>query len=287
VQRVLPAAIRRTVGPFVFFDRMGPTEFAAGNGLDVRPHPHIGLATVTYLFEGELLHRDSLGTTQPIRPSEVNWMLAGRGIVHSERTSITQRAAPSRLSGIQAWVGLPQKEEQAPPCFSHHGAEELPQIEAAGVRLRLIAGSYAGLQSPVPTCSPLFYADAQLEAGATLAVSGEYPERGIFISQGSLDVEHQSFAAGTMIVFAPGGEIRVHAPTAARLLLLGGAPLDGERQVWWNFVSSSPERMQRAADDWRGGRFDRVPGDDEFIPLPSTPLPQSTAPPVVKPVDYP
>ncbi len=288
VQRVLPSAARRTVGPFVFFDRMGPAEFAAGTGVDVRPHPHIGLATVTYLFDGELLHRDSLGNTQAIRPGEVNWMLAGRGIVHSERTSVPVRAAPSRLSGIQTWVGLPQKQEQAPPSFSHHAAAELPQAEHAGVRLRLIAGALAGLSSPVPTCSPLFYADAQLEGGATLELEAEYAERGIFISEGGIEVEHQSFGAGHMLVFQPGGRIAARAAGATRLLLLGGERLDGERSVWWNFVSSSPQRLQRAAEDWRAGRFGSVPGDHEFIPLPDTPPPAAApATHVPKSVDYP
>lgn len=277
VQRALPARERRTIGPFVFFDRMGPAGFDPGRGLDVRPHPHIGLATVTYLFEGAILHRDSLGTTQLIRPGEVNWMIAGRGIAHSERTPVEVRHAPSRLSGIQLWVGLPRREEQMPPLFAHHGAQQLPLLEHAGARLRLILGTLGGAHSPVKTLSPMFYADAQLQPGATLELDAEHPERAIFICEGALRVDGVPFEAGRLLVLKPGGRVRLQAredgSTAVRALLLGGAPLDGPRYVWWNFVASSRERIERASEAWRSGRFDAVPGDNEFIPLPETPLP--------------
>jgi redox-sensitive bicupin YhaK (pirin superfamily) len=287
VRRALPAPQRRTVGPFVFFDRMGPAGLGAGRGLDVRPHPHIGLATVTYLFEGSILHRDSLGTTQLIRPGEVNWMIAGRGIVHSERTPSEVRQGPSRLSGIQLWVGLPQREEQMPPLFSHHDAQQLPLLEHAGTRLRLILGTLGGASSPVQTLSPLFYADAQLAPGATLELEAEHPERALFITEGAVRVTGavsgegpaagEAFAAGQLLVLRTGCRVRLQAPAqvapGARVLLLGGAPLDGPRYVWWNFVASSRERVQRASEAWRAGRFEPVPGDSEFIPLPDAPLP--------------
>jgi redox-sensitive bicupin YhaK (pirin superfamily) len=287
VRRVLPAAARRAVGPFVFFDQMGPADLPRGRGLDVRPHPHIGLATVTYLFEGEMVHRDSLGTTQVIRPGEVNWMIAGRGIVHSERTPPETRAAPSKLSGIQAWIGLPRREEQASPQFTHHAIAELPQLEHAGVRVRLIAGTLQGMRSPVPVLSPLFYAEAQLQPGAQLELDDEHHDRAIYVTAGTIEMQQQSFEAGSMLVFQPGRLVRVRAGMSARVMLLGGAPLDGPRYVWWNFVSSDLERMQRAADDWQLGRFERVPGDDEFIPLPDTRPPRVAAAAAPRPADYP
>jgi hypothetical protein len=292
VRRALPAPQRRTIGPFVFFDRMGPAGLDAGRGLDVRPHPHIGLATVTYLFEGSILHRDNLGTTQLIRPGAVNWMIAGRGIAHSERTPPEVRQQPSRLSGIQLWVGLPQRDEEMPPLFEHHAAEQLPVLEHAGARLRLILGTLGGARSPVQTLSPLFYADAQLARGATLELDAEHPERAIFVTEGALRVDGVPFDAGRLLVLRPGRRVRLQVPESAsasagvsaaasvagsadgaRLLLLGGAPLDGPRYLWWNFVASSRERLQRAGEAWRAGRFDAVPGDSEFIPLPDTPLP--------------
>lgn len=287
VQRALPAPQRRTVGPFVFFDSMGPHRFPAGGGLDVRPHPHIGLATVTYLFEGEILHRDSLGNAQVIRPGEVNWMIAGRGIVHSERTPQRTRADSSSLAGLQIWIGLPQREEQMPPHFAHHGAAELPQLEHAGVHLRLIAGTLAGARSPVQTLSPMFYADAQLDPGATVELDDEHAERAIFVSQGSVRIDGQPLDTGRMVVLRPARRVRAHAEHGARLLLLGGAPLDGPRYVWWNLVSSSRERIQRAAEDWRAGRFDPVPEETEFIPLPDSPMPEPQPRPVSRPVNYP
>ncbi len=299
VQRALPAGQRRTIGPFVFFDRMGPAGFDAGRGLDVRPHPHIGLATVTYLFEGVILHRDSLGTTQLIRPGEVNWMIAGRGIAHSERTPVDVRQSSSRLSGIQLWVGLPRGDEEMEPLFAHHDAQQLPLLENGGTRLRLILGTLGGARSPVQTLSPMFYADAQLQPGATLELDAEHPERAVFVSEGALRVDGAQFDAGQLLVLRSGRRVRLQAsgavpgigsggasgarsngaPGGARLLLLGGAPLDGPRYVWWNFVASSRERIQRAAEAWRAGRFDAVPEDSEFIPLPDTPMPASVPAP--------
>ncbi len=288
VRRALPMAQRRTIGPFVFFDRMGPADLQAGSGLDVRPHPHIGLATVTYLFEGSLLHRDSLGNAQLISPGEVNWMIAGRGIVHSERTPHEVRAGPSRLSGIQIWVGLPRPDEQMPPLFKHHAAAELPLLQHAGVRMRLILGTLAGARSPVQTLSPLFYADAELAPGAVLELEAEHEERAVFVSEGSLLVQAEPFDAGRMLVLRSGHSVRLQAaPGGARALLLGGAPLDGPRYVWWNFVASAREGLQRAADAWRAGQFDPVPGDTEFIPLPDKPLPAPMSAEEARPTDYP
>ncbi len=266
---------------------MGPAEFRAGAGLDVRPHPHIGLATVTYLFGGEVLHRDSLGTRQLIRPAEVNWMIAGRGIVHSERTPIPARAHASSLSGIQAWIGLPQHEEESPPRFAHHGAQALPQLEHAGVQLRLIAGTLYGLRSPVETLSSMFYADARMQPGSTLTLDSEHAERALYVYEGTLEIERQPLAAGRLLVLRSGRRVQVLSREGARVLLLGGAPLDGARQVWWNFVSSSPERIQRAAEQWRRGGFAPVPDDDEFIPLPDTPPPTAHTPEPPRPVNYP
>jgi hypothetical protein len=277
VRRVLPSVQRRMVGPFVFFDQMGPATFEAGRGLDVRPHPHIGLATVTYLFEGEILHRDSLGTVQPIRPGEVNWMTAGRGIAHSERTGPEVRRSGGRLFGIQSWVALPAGHEETAPAFAHHGADALPLIEGdGGVRVRLIAGSAWGTCAPVAVLSDLFYADAALEAGARLALPAEYEERAAYVAEGAVTVDGQAFPAGQLLVFRSGAEIVIEAgavadsggAAAARVMLLGGAPMDGPRHIWWNFVSRSTERIEQAKEDWKAGRFPPVPGETEFIPLP-------------------
>jgi hypothetical protein len=294
VHRALPAPQRRTLGPFVFFDSMGPASFAPGRGLDVRPHPHIGLATVTYLFDGEILHRDSLGNVQLIRPGEVNWMIAGRGIVHSERTPPAARTAGTRLAGLQLWVALPRAEEEMPPAFSHHETHQLPLLEHDGVRLRLIAGTLAGARSPVPALSPLFYADAQLQPGAVLALAPEHQERGFYLSNGSVQLEGRTIGPGPLVVLRAGETLRLEAGAqGARILLLGGAPLDGHRTVWWNFVASSRERVQRAAEDWRAGRFAPVPEETEFIPLPESPIPGAAAAragtPATpeRPVDYP
>ena len=269
VRRVLPFAKRRMVGPFIFFDAMGPTVFRAGAGLDVRPHPHIGLATLTYLFEGEILHRDSLGNVQPIRPGEVNWMVAGSGIAHSERTDAALRQKESNIFGIQSWVALPREHEEMAPLFSHHGSVVLPLIEGRGKRIRLIAGALFGKKAPVETFSPMFYAEVMLDQGERVAVPVEYEERAAFLVSGAIMVGGDTHAAGQLLVFRPGAEIVLSANgSAARFMLLGGDPLDGPRHIWWNFVSSRPERIEAAKSDWKNQHFARVIGDSDFIPLP-------------------
>ena len=274
VRRALPSAKRRMVGPFIFLDQMGPEVLRAGSGLDVAPHPHIGLATVTYLFEGELMHRDSLGTVQPIRPGEVNWMSAGRGIAHSERTPPAMRLSGSQLFGIQSWVALPQKYEESDPAFAHHGAHELPVIEGEGKRVRVITGSLYGAQSPVQTLSEMFYADITLVEGASLPIPAEHEERAAYIVEGSVNLlpHDGTYNAGQLLIFKTGAEItlQAHGSSPARLMLLGGEPMDGARHIWWNFVSSSKERIEQAKDDWRAGRFAPVPDETEFIPLPGS-----------------
>lgn len=268
VRRALPAPERKTIGPFIFFDHMGPAEFAPGQGIDVRPHPHIHLATVTYLFAGEILHRDSLGFVQPIRPGAVNWMTAGRGIVHSERTADDTRRTGQSLHGIQSWIALPRAEEEREPCFVHHPAGTLPILEDGGARLTLIAGTALGATSPVEVFSPMFYLDAELAAGAVVELPAELGERAAYVVTGSVDAGVDRYVDGALVRFADGGSAVVRAAAPSRVMLFGGAPLDGERHVWWNFVSSDPRRIERAKDDWRNGRFAAVPGETEFIPLP-------------------
>ena len=268
VARLLPAAARRRVGPFVFFDHMGPADLAPGQGIYVRPHPHINLATVTYLFEGEIVHRDSLGSLQPIRPGAINWMTAGRGIVHSERTGPELRKTGSRLHGLQLWVGLPKAHEEAEPEFRHYPAEALPELEKNGARIRVLAGSAYGAASPVHTLSPLFYVEAMIPAGGELPVPAEHEERAAYVVEGAVRCGAERVEAPRMIVFAARSAPVLRAETAARLVLLGGAPLDGDLHLWWNFVSSSRERIEQAKRDWKDGRFARVAGETEFIPLP-------------------
>ena len=268
VRRALPAAERKSVGPFVFFDQMGPVALAPGKGMDVRPHPHIGLATVTYLFEGEILHRDSLGTVQPIRPGDVNWMTAGRGIVHSERTPPELRASGSRVSGIQLWVGLPSADEETAPDFVHVPGARLPVIQEERMRLRVILGEWEGERSPVQTLSAMFYADAQLDAGVRLSVPAEYAERAAYVVDGAIEHDGKAFGAGQLVVFRALADADVTARSHARVLFLGGEPLDGPRYLWWNFVSSRKDRLAHAAEDWREKRFAPIPGETEFIPLP-------------------
>jgi len=268
VRRALPSVKRRMVGPFVFLDQMGPAEFLIGHGLDVRPHPHIGLATVTYLFEGEIMHRDSLGTVQPIRPGAVNWMTAGSGIAHSERTAPELRAQGFNLFGIQAWVALPSSAEETAPTFVHYPAKGLPIIQGEGKTVRVIAGSLYGESSPVETPTATFYADAALEAGARIPLPADHEERAVYVAQGKIDIAGDSFEMGQLLVFRPGDEITITALTPARVMLLGGEPMDGPRHIWWNFVSSSLDRIEQAKADWKAGRFGAVPDDNEFIPLP-------------------
>ncbi|MCY1044405.1 pirin family protein [Corallococcus sp. bb12-1] len=268
VRRALPSARRRMVGPFIFLDQMGPADFNSGHGLDVRPHPHIGLSTVTYLFEGEVLHRDSLGVVQSIRPGAVNWMTAGKGIAHSERTGPETRAAGSRLFGIQAWLALPHQHEETEPSFVHHPQDTLPSGQDDGVRLNVIAGAMHGLKSPVRTHSDLFYAEARLDADARFKLPAEHEERGLYLVEGTVDVEGTRFQAGELLVFKPGSEILLKSEGPARMMLLGGEPMDGPRYLFWNFVSSSKERLEVAKSDWKEGRFAQVPQETEFIPLP-------------------
>jgi redox-sensitive bicupin YhaK (pirin superfamily) len=268
VRRALPAGARRMVGPFIFFDHIGPTELPPGHGIDVRPHPHIALATVTYLFAGEMVHRDSLGSHQPIRPGDVNWMLAGHGIVHSERTGDEVRRRGGPLHGIQSWVALPRADEEDAPFFDHHPAATIPEVKRPGAALQVVAGTAYGARSPVRVASPTLYLAATLEAGTTLPLPDEHPERAVYVVEGELAVGLRRFGPGAMVVLQPGAA-EVRALAAARLVIIGGAPLDGERHIWWNFVASSPERIERAKADWRQGRFGVVPGDErEFIPLP-------------------
>lgn len=274
VGRVLPFAQRRMVGPFVFFDHMGPIDFPAGipRSLDVRPHPHIGLSTVTYLFQGEIMHRDSVGSEQAIRPGEVNWMVAGRGITHSERFERARREGGT-MHGIQAWVALPEEDEETAPAFAHHGPERMPTIEDGGLWARLVAGSAFGRTASVPTHSPMFYAHAVLQPGACVPLPDEHRERAAYVAAGTVDHDGRTFTAGQMLVFAPDTPASLAAPDGATLMLLGGEPL-GPRFIEWNFVSSSRERIEQAKADWRAGRM-KLPDLDngEFIPLPEAPPP--------------
>jgi redox-sensitive bicupin YhaK (pirin superfamily) len=281
VRRALPTSQKRMVGPFVFLDQMGPHVFTAGHGLDVRPHPHIGLATVTYLFDGEIEHRDSVGSIQTIQPGAVNWMTAGSGIVHSERTGKALRQNGSSLEGLQCWVALPKKHEETDPGFVHVAANALPVIEGEGASAKIIAGSFFGKSSPVPTLSDLFYVDVQLAPQARLDVRAEYPEQAIYVVEGQLDLGRDGvFGAGQLLVLRANTAVtlRNSGTVTTRLMLLGGEPMDGSRYLVWNFVSSSIDRLEQAKEDWRLQRFAAVPGETEFIPLPDLPG---------KPIGYP
>ena len=272
VRRALPSAHKRMIGPFIFFDHLGPAILSAGQAFDVRPHPHIGLATVTYLIDGEIVHRDNTGVVETIRPGDVNWMTAGSGIVHSERTSPKQRAEGGDLYGVQAWVALPIDAEETDPLFAHHSAADIPSSEAEGVCLTLIAGATDGLKSPVKTFSDMVYADIILTDGGTYRIAPGFEERAIYVLAGELEVAGQTgtFREGELVVLKPGAEIVVSARRnhAARLMLMGGDPFPESRHIYWNFVSSSVDRIEQAKRDWREGRFAEVPGETEFIPLP-------------------
>jgi len=268
VRRVLPALARKTVGPFIFFDHFGPTDLAPGQGVDVRPHPHIGLATVTYLFDGALMHRDSLGSVQRIEPGDVNWMTAGRGIVHSERSAPEDRATGIRMHGLQTWVALPLALEDSAPSFTHVPGAKLPRIDAEGAGIVVVAGHAFGRRAPTPTTSDTLYAAVQLDAGATLEVPAEHEERAIYVASGNVLLDGVVVAESQMAVLAGDEAVRIAAPDGAMVMLVGGAKLDGERIIWWNFVASSRERIETAKDTWRAQRYGKVPGDDEFIPLP-------------------
>lgn len=271
VRRLLPSAARRTVGPFVFFDHMGPADFAPGHGIDVRPHPHIGLATVTYLFEGAIEHRDSLGTVQTITAGDVNWMTAGRGIVHSERSPADLRRSGYRMQGLQTWVALPRGQERCEPAFVHHPGASLPAINMPGVAMRLIAGSAFGQTSPVAVASSMFYIAVEMEAGASFVLPDEYEERAVYVLAGDIGINDGRLDATSMAVLNPSEPVTLCAHTPTRLMLLGGAPLDGERFLWWNFVASDRAAIEEASERWRQGGFDPVPGETEFIPLPERP----------------
>ena len=269
VRRALPTAKRRMVGPFIFFDQMGPAILRPGQMLDVRPHPHIGLATVTYLFDGKIRHRDSLGTEMVIAPGDVNLMTAGRGIVHSERTPEELRGHPMAMSGLQTWIALPEAVEDMAPAFSNTSAALLPSATSGGVSLRVIMGEFAGLKAPTPMHSDTVYVDAKLDAGARLQLPSTIEERAIYVLSGELDISGDLFDAHKLLVFKPGDEIIISAKTPAHFVLLGGASIGSKRYIWWNFVSSSQEKIEQAKEEWRTGKFDIVPGDEEeFIPLP-------------------
>jgi len=269
VRRALPSARSRMVGPFIFFDHFGPAVFRAGDGIDVRPHPHIGLATVTYLFDGEIVHRDSLGSAMPIRPGAVNWMTAGRGIVHSERTAPDHRDGSEPLHGLQLWVALPFKDEETAPAFAHTPSTDIPQMREDGLTLRVIAGSMHGLRSPVATLWETIFAEARLAAGTFLPLGTEYEERALYVISGEIEIGGYRHPSQQLLVLKPGDRTEVKALEDAHFVLVGGAAMDGPRHIWWNFVSSRKDRIEAAKADWKTGRFAVVPGDStEFIPLP-------------------
>ncbi|BCG74635.1 hypothetical protein MesoLj113a_57930 [Mesorhizobium sp. 113-1-2] len=269
VRRALPTAKRRLVGPFIFFDRMGPAILRGGQAMDVRPHPHIGLSTVTYLFDGKIRHRDSLGTEMVIQPGDVNLMTAGRGIVHSERTPEELRGAPMSISGLQTWLALPDGKEEVAPVFENTAGLRLPEIDAEGVRGRIVIGDFQGLRSPVRADTETLYADLRLAPGASVKIPADAEERAIYTLEGEVAISGDVFPAERLLVFRPGDEIVVSSQTGAHFMLFGGASLGSQRYIWWNFVSSSKERIEQAKQEWKTGRFDIVPGDEEeFIPLP-------------------
>ena len=269
VRRALPTARRRLVGPFIFFDRMGPAILRPGQAFDVRPHPHIGLATVTYLFDGFVLHRDSLGTEMVIEPGDVNLMTAGRGIVHSERSPEEMRGNPLSISGLQTWLALPDGKEEIPPVFEHTLRSEMPEIQSEGISGRIVIGAFDGVRSPVVTQSDTLYADIRLAARASVRIPADAEERAIYVLDGMVTILGDRFRPNVLLVFRPGDEIVVSSEQGAHFMLFGGASLGSNRYIWWNFVSSSKERIEQAKEEWKTGRFDIVPGDEEeFIPLP-------------------
>jgi hypothetical protein len=269
VHRALPSARSRMVGPFIFFDHFGPAVFKAGDGMDVRPHPHIGLSTVTYLFDGEIVHRDSLGSAMPIRPGAVNWMTAGRGIVHSERTAADHRDGGEPLHGLQLWVALPAKNEEIAPAFAHTPSPDIPELRDNGLTLRVIAGTMHGLRSPVATSWETVFAQAQLTAGTVLPLDAEHEERALYVISGEIEIAGERHGPERLLVLKPGDRIDLKAVSDAHVVVVGGAAMDGPRHIWWNFVSSRKDRIEAAKADWKAGRFDLVAGDTaEFIPLP-------------------
>jgi redox-sensitive bicupin YhaK (pirin superfamily) len=268
VQRLLPAFPTKMIGPFIFFDHFGPIAFAPGEGADVRPHPHIGLATVTYLFEGEMIHRDSLGSVQTIEPGAVNWMTAGRGIVHSERTPPETRVRAHRMHGVQTWVALPKDREMAEPSFSHQPKATLPEIVRPGVTMRLLAGTAFGERAPTPIFSPMFYLAVEMEPGAAIELPPEHEQRGVYAVDREVLVAGEALPAQHCAVLAEDATVRLEATTGARVMVFGGAGMDGDRKIWWNFVASSRALIDAASERWREQRFPPIPGETEFIPLP-------------------
>ncbi|MGA0023281.1 MAG: pirin family protein [Burkholderiales bacterium] len=268
VRRLLPAAARRMIGPFIFFDHMGPVRFEPGGGIDVRPHPHIGLATVTYLFEGAIMHRDSLGCVQRIAPGDVNWMTAGRGIVHSERSPDDERNTARTLHGIQTWIALPRAKERTAPAFTHHPANTLPEMRWGAATMRLIAGEAYGLRAPAKTHSPMFYCAVEAAGTAQFDLPAEHAESAVYVVEGDVAIDGVAIAPRTVAVLDSAGHVRIHAGAGARLMLFGGAAMDGERHISWNFVASDRALIDEARERWRSRRFEPVPGETEFIPLP-------------------
>ena len=271
VRRALPSTQRQMVGPFIFFDQMGPADFVLGEGLDVRPHPHINLSTLTYLFDGEVLHRDSLGTEQIIRPGAVNLMTAGKGIVHSERMDDAYKSRGAELFGLQTWLALPEDKEEIDPAFYHHEKQALPIIEDGKAQARLVVGSAWGERAPVPTYSDTLFADVSLAPKGQIPIGAEHEERAIYTVTGTVRIGNEDFEPGQLLVLRPDEALTVKnpGPEQARFALLGGATMKGPRYIWWNFVSSRKERIEQAKEEWKKGRFDSVPGDEEeFIPLP-------------------
>lgn len=268
VRRVLPYRSKRTVGPFIFFDHMGPAHFPPGRGIDVRPHPHIGLATVTYLFEGEILHRDSLGVVQPIKPGAVNWMTAGKGIVHSERSSDESRASDETVNGIQAWVALPKSHEKTDPAFKHYPSDQLPEFDQGEVQMKLIAGTAFGKKADVEVLWPTVYLDIKAGPGAHIPLPDDHEERALYVVEGGIKVDDQDLDETQMAVLRPGAMPTVEATADSRVMLCGGKAIDGPRLIWWNLVASEQGMIDQAKADWKEGRFPEVPGEDEFIPLP-------------------
>jgi redox-sensitive bicupin YhaK (pirin superfamily) len=268
VRRALPHGKRQMVGPFIFFDHFGPVQFIAGQGMDVRPHPHIGLATVTYLFDGRVVHRDSEGNALEITPGAMNLMTAGRGIAHSERTPAAERQAGAHMFGLQSWIALPTDQEEIAPRFDHFDAASLPVVEDGGVWARVIAGSAFGQTSPVGMLSDWLYAEVVLEAGASAPLDPGHEERAIYLVEGEIEIAGETFEGARLLIFRPGDRITVRAKTRSRVMFLGGTAMEGPRYIWWNFVSSRRERIEQAKEDWKSGRFAPVPGETEFIPLP-------------------
>ncbi|OIQ70277.1 quercetin 2,3-dioxygenase [mine drainage metagenome] len=268
VRRLLPGHPRQGVGPFVFFDHFGPVQFMSGKGMDVRPHPHIGLATVTYLFDGSIMHRDSEGNVREIQPGAMNLMTAGRGIAHSERTPDLERKNGQKMLGLQSWIALPAGSEEIAPSFQHYAAAGLPVVRDRGVTARVIAGSSFGVKSPVTMVSPWFYAEVTTEEGVSVPLDADHEERAIYLVDGEVEIANERYEGPRLLIFRPDDPITVKAAKPTRMMFLGGDALEGPRHIWWNFVSSSKERIEQAKQDWKTGRFAAVPNEHEFIPLP-------------------